>query len=189
VDREGRISPFESLINEVQNVLTVAELRGAIKTRYHDDYRYKPVEGAPPVGSAPPPVGSAPPPAAQQQQGATCHFEKVATNEENSKNKEEVVEGATSHREEEVQEGGTYLRGPITRPLDGVKTRQTVAESLEKFRTTAVEKEEEEEDVLQLLNSSEESMDDTDSFPPLDEAQLYETLTRVKQRGPGLKDC
>jgi hypothetical protein len=141
--REGRVTAFESLINAVQNSLTVAEFREALKPRYYGDYRYKPVEGAPPAGSAPPP-------ATQQPQGTTSQLkevEEVATyqveleEEEivegtnlqaHANQKEEGVEGAASRKEE----GATYLRGPILRPLEGVKPRKTAAELLKKFATT-----------------------------------------------------
>jgi hypothetical protein len=95
---------------------------------------------------------------------------------------------------EEAVEGATYLRGgAITRPLEGVKNKQTTAEFFEKFATIAVDEKGEEkaegkekEEELQLLNSSsEESGEETDSIP---EAEIQESLNHARRRGPGLKD-
>jgi hypothetical protein len=54
--REGKISSFESLLRATEKVLTLAQLREALKPKYYGDIRYKPVEGAPPAGSAPLPL-------------------------------------------------------------------------------------------------------------------------------------
>ena len=93
------------------------------------------------------------------------------------KPEEEVVEGATSRKEGEslVQEGAMYLRGKITRPLEGVKRidgSRVVGEFCydcsrrrrERQRRKDEKEEEEDKDVLKLLNrSSEESDDYSDS--------------------------
>jgi hypothetical protein len=181
--REGKISSFESLIRATQNVLTIAQLKEALKPKYYGDIRYKPVEGAPPGGSAQPP-------AIQQPEGATSLPEKI----------EEV---ATIQPENAVG-GATYLRGQIDRPLEGVKKKLSAAELLGRFGTIKVEEKEEkqeekarkvkkkkgEEDVLQLLDSGseepgEEFLDEIDSIT---EAEIEESLNRVRRRGPGLKD-
>ena len=48
--REGKISALGSFVRVAQNVLTIGELREALKPKYYGDIRYKPVEGAPPGG-------------------------------------------------------------------------------------------------------------------------------------------
>ena len=68
--REGKVSAFESLIRAKEKVLTLAQLREALKPKYYGNIRYKPVEGTPPAGSAPPP-------AIQQPEGATKSPEKI----------------------------------------------------------------------------------------------------------------
>ena len=83
-----------------------------------------------------PPAGSAPTPAIQQPEVATIQPEHVVG-------------------------GATYLRGPIDRPLEGVKKKLSTAELLLSRGEKQKEKKEdgeEEGDVLQLLDSgSEES--------------------------------
>jgi hypothetical protein len=54
--REGKTSALKSFFRVAQNVLTIRKLREALKLKYYGDIRYKPVEGAPPEGSAPPPA-------------------------------------------------------------------------------------------------------------------------------------
>ena len=54
--KEGKVSAFESLIRATEKHLTLAQLREALKPKYYGDIRYKPVEGAPPAGSAPTPA-------------------------------------------------------------------------------------------------------------------------------------
>ena len=119
--KEGKVSAFESLIRATEKHLTLAQLREALKPKYYGDIRYKPVEGAPPAGSAPTP-------AIQQPEIATLQPEHVVR-------------------------GATYLRGPIDRPLEGVKKKLSTAELL-----LSREEKQEEKKELQLLDSgSEES--------------------------------
>ena len=54
--KERKVSAFESLIRATEKHLTLAQLREALKPKYYGDIRYKPVEGAPPAGSAPTPA-------------------------------------------------------------------------------------------------------------------------------------
>jgi hypothetical protein len=61
---------FNSTVRAAENVLTLAQIREALKPKYYGDIRYNPVEGAPLEGSAPPP-------AIQQPEGATSQPEKV----------------------------------------------------------------------------------------------------------------
>jgi hypothetical protein len=184
--KEGRITPFESLIQAVQNSLTVGQLREALKPRYYGDYRYKPVEGAPPAGSAPSPAAQQLKGATSQQksnsevkiiEGATYHPEtEGATHRADSNPEREVVEGATSREEKEsfAQEGATYLMEPITLPIEGVKRKQTAVQLVERSAPIPIEEKEEEEELLQLLNrSSEESDYDIDSIPYLSESELH----------------
>ncbi len=177
--REGKVSAFESLIRATEKVLTIAQLKEALKPKYYGDIRYKPVEGAPPAGSAPPPP-----------EGATSPPEKIE-------------EDATIQPENAVG-GATYLRGPIDRPLEGVKKKLSAAELLGRFATIEVEEKgekveekqekkgeekEEEGDVLQLLNSSsEKSGEEAWEIDSITAAEIEESLNRARRRGPGLKD-
>ena len=165
--REGKISAFESLIRANENVLTIAQLKEALKPKYYGDIRYKPVEGAPPGGSAPPP-------ATQQPEGATSLPEKIE-------------EGATIQPGNAVG-GATYLRGSIDRPLEGVKKKLSAAKLSSRCATLEVEEkgekvEEKEEEKCE--EKEEESWEEIDSIT---EAEIEEDLNRVRRRGPGLKD-
>jgi hypothetical protein len=53
-------------IGATEKVLTIAQLKEALKPKYYADIRYKSVEGAPPAGSAPSPP-----------EGATSLLEKI----------------------------------------------------------------------------------------------------------------
>jgi hypothetical protein len=121
--REGKVSAFESLIRATEKHLTLAQLREALKPKYYGDIRYKPVEGAPPAGSAPPPP-------TQHPEGAT-----------NSPERNE--EGATIQPGNAVG-GATYLRGPIDRPLEGVKKKLSTAELLSRGKNLEGEGKQEE---------------------------------------------
>ena len=53
-------------IGATEKVLTIAQLKEALKPKYYADIRYKSAEGAPPAGSAPSPP-----------EGATSLLEKI----------------------------------------------------------------------------------------------------------------